>query len=158
MAMIKRKVATIVAIIAILIIGAVGLSNYSLFRGNNSNTQAVSARIMDFSVNWTPLPTVVGMTSISTFNLTVENNGTVPLSGLFVSIERIANDNKTNPDSYSYPTSSDYNFSLSIAELRVIKVYIVADMRVTMEYSNSNQNFLATLTSNGTVLDERTLF
>jgi len=154
----KRKVAIITAIIVILIIGAIGLSKYSLFKGNNPNTQTVSARITDFSVNWTPLPTVVGMTSISTFNITIENNGTVPLSGLFVSIERIADDNKTNPDIYSYPTSSDYNFSLSLAELKEIKVYIIADMRITMEYSNSYQNFLATLTSNGTVLDTCKLY
>jgi hypothetical protein len=154
----KRKVVLIgtISIIAILIVGAINFSN----NNNPSNTpQAIeSAKITAFSVEWTPLPTVVGMTSISTFNITIENKGTVPLSGLIVTIERIANDNKTNPDSYSYPSSSDYNFSLSLAELKVVKVYIIADMRVTMAYGNSNQNFLATLTSNGTVLDTCKLY
>jgi hypothetical protein len=137
----------------------VGLAIYSFYNTpQGTKPTEVEAKITDFTVNWTPLPTVVGMTSISTFNITVENKGTVPLSGLIVTIERIANDNRTNPDSYSYPNSSDYNFSLSIAESKVVKVYIIADMRVTMAYSNSNQNFLATLSSNGTVLDTRKLY
>jgi hypothetical protein len=152
----KRGTVITITITAILIVAGIALLNSNYF--NNSNTQVVSAKITHFSVNWTPLPTVVGMTSISTFNITIENNGTVPLSGLNVTIERIANDNRTNPDSYSYPTSSDYNFSLSVAETKVVKVYIIADMRITMVYGNSNQNFLATLTSNETVLDTCKLY
>ena len=149
--MVNRKVLVVVtSIITILIIGVIALSN--------TTPQVASAKITDFSVKWTPVPTVVGMTSISTFNITVENKGTVELSGLIVTIERIANDNKTNPDDYSYPNSSDYNFSLSSAQSKVISVYIIADMIRTIEYQNSNQNFIATLTSNGTVLDARKLF
>lgn len=153
--MIKRKVVLIgtISIIVILIVGAINFSN-----NNNSNKTNPSARISDFSVEWTPLPTVVGVTSISTFNITVENNGTVELAGLIVTIERIANDNRTNPDDYSYPNSSDYNFSLSLAQSKAIKVYIIADMIRTMEYQDSHQNFLAILTCNSTILDEHTLY
>lgn len=158
----KRKIAitVIAAVIAILIIGAIILSNNNNSNNINPNTnpQVTSAKITDFSVKWTPIPTVVGVTSISTFNITVENNGTVELAGLIVTIERIANDNKTNPDSYSYPNSSDYNFSLSIGQSKVIKLYIIADMIRTTEYQDSNQNFLATLTCNSTVLDEHKLY
>jgi hypothetical protein len=154
----KRKVVLVgtISIIAILIVGAINFLNNT---NPSANPQAIaSAKISDFSVEWTPFPTVVGVTSISTFNITVENNGTVGLSGLIVTIERIANDNKTNPDSYSYPNSSDYNFSLSLAQSKVMEVYIIADMIRTAEYQNSNQNFLATLTCNSTVLDERKLY
>jgi hypothetical protein len=156
----KRKIVLVgtISIIAILIVGVISFSNINNSNPSNTPQAIASAKIIDFSVNWTPLPTVVGMTSMSTFNITVENKGTVPLSGLIVTIERIANDNKTNPDDYMYPNSGDYNFSLSLAELKVVKVYIIADMRVTMAYGNSNQNFLATLTSNGTVLDEHKLY
>ena len=154
----KALVLFTIGIIAILIIGVIALSNSCFFKNINPKTQVASAKIADFSVEWTPFPTVVGVTSISTFNITVENNGTVELAGLIVTIERIADDNKTNPDSYSFPDSGDYNFSLSLAQSKVIKVYIIADMVRTMEYRDSNQNFLAALTSNGTVLDEHKLF
>ena len=75
-----------------------------------------------------------------------------------MTIERIANDNKTNPDNYSYSNSSDYNFSLALAQSKIIKVYIIADMIRTMEYRDTHQNFLATLTCNGTILDEHKLY
>jgi hypothetical protein len=150
----NREVLVVVTASIILIIGVIALLGNNFF---NPQTIA-SAKITDFSVEWTPFPTVVGVTSISTFNVTVENNGTVELAGLIVTIERIANDNKTNPDDYTYPTSSDYNFSLSLVQSKTIKVYIIANMIRTMEYQNSHQNFLATLSSNGTVLDTCQLF
>jgi hypothetical protein len=149
----NKDVLVVVTVSIILIIGVIALSSNNFF-----NPQVTSVKITDFSVNWTPFPTVVGVTSVSTFNITVENNGSVELAGLIVTIERIANDNKTNPDDYMYPNSGDYNFSLSLAQSKTINVYIIANMIRTMEYQNSHQNFLATLSSNGTVLDTRQLF
>jgi hypothetical protein len=149
----KSKVLVVVTVSIVLIIVVI-----ALFSNNSFNPQIASAKITDFSVEWTPFPTVVGVTSISTFNITVENNGTVGLAGLIVTIERIANDNKTNPDDYMYPNSSDYNFSLSLAQSKTINVYIIADMITTMEYRDTHQNFIATLTCNGTILDEHKLY
>jgi hypothetical protein len=152
----NRKIVVVAAmgIVAILLIGVIALSS------NNPKTtpQVATAKITDFSVEWTPFPTVVGVTSVSKFNIIVENNGTVELAGLIMNIERIADDNKTNPDSYSFPNSGDYNFSLFLAQSKVIQVYIITDMVRTMQYRDSNQNFLATLTSNGPVLDSRKLY
>ena len=149
----KRKILVAVAASIVLIIVVI-----ALFSNNSFNPQRDSAKISDFSVEWTPFPTVVGVTSVSTFNVIVENNGTVALAGLILTIERIAVDNRTNPDSYSYANSSDCNFSLSSAQSKTINVYIVADMTRTMEYRDTHQNFLATLACNGTILDEKKLY
>ena len=149
----KRKVLVVVTVSIILIIVVI-----VLFSNHSFNPQIASAKITDFSVEWTPFPTVVGVTSVSTFNVTVENNGTVGIAGLILSIERVASDNRTNPDSYSYANSGDYSFSLSLAQSKAISVYIVADMVRTMEYRDTHQNFLAILTCNGTILDEQKLY
>jgi hypothetical protein len=149
----KKKVPLVGTVSIILIIVVI-----ALFSNSSLNPPLASARITDLSVEWTPFPTVVGVTSVSTFNITVQNNGTVELSGLILSIERMTDDNRTNPDGYSYQNDGDYNFSLSIAESKTINVYIIADMIKTMEYRDTHQNFLATLTCNGTILDEHKLY
>jgi hypothetical protein len=65
----KSKVLVVVTVSIVLIIVVI-----ALFSNNSFNPQIASAKITDFSVEWTPFPTVVGVTSISTFNITVENN------------------------------------------------------------------------------------
>jgi hypothetical protein len=69
----NRKVMgnTIVSIVTIIIV-------ITLFSSNSFKPQVTTAKITDFSVEWTPFPTVASVTSISTFNITIKNNGTVP--------------------------------------------------------------------------------
>ena len=141
-----------IAIVFTLIFSTLYIRNQTL-KSNNQPT--MMANITGFNVTWTPFPTVVGVTSVSTFDVTVQNLGTAELVGLNVTIERIADENRSNPDDFF---SYNKTFSLNSSQTATIQVYLTANMLKTMEYTNNNQNFLATLTCNSTVLDQKRLY
>jgi hypothetical protein len=151
----KTRILIIAVVIVVLFFAAIFSLYANLQTSQSSQEPTIIANITGFKVNWTPLPTVVGMTSVSTFDVTVQNLVTADLVGLNVTIERLADDNRSSPDDYfSYNNS----FSLNSSQAVTIEVYLVANMVKTMEYQNINQNFLATLTCNSTVLVERRLY
>jgi hypothetical protein len=89
------------------------------------------------------------------FNLTVQNTGTEDLYGLNITVERIANDSESQYYQCWYHNGT---FALRTTESAQIHVELFTDINRWNQMIDLHQNFLATLSVNGTVLDERKLF
>ena len=152
----KRKATAITLIIVISLLVVAWLFILHTNNGIPQNNEAVQAKITAFTVNWGGLPPIVGVTMYVSFNLTVQNTGTEDLYGLNITVERIANDSESQYYYWWYYHNG--TFALRATESAQIRVELFPDLGSWRQMIDSHQNFLATLSVNGTVLDERKLF
>lgn len=82
--------------------------------------------------------------------------GTENINNLNVNINLLSN--QTDDDIQDYLYHYDQNFTVDSGITRSTQVDFFVDLSIQQQMITSHQNFLATLTSNGTVLDERKLF
>ena len=147
----KLVVIAIIVSIAILVIGLLA----SIWQQPYPQ-KITKAKIIDFTVDWGSLPPIVGVTMVISFNITVQNIGTENISNLNVDVKMLSNETNTNIEEYLY--YYEQNFTLDSGQTTSTKIDFFVDLNAQQQMINSHQNFLATLTSNGTVLDERKLF
>jgi hypothetical protein len=151
----QRNVLTVVIIALVVLV----ISLFA-FHWNTSipvPKKTVRVEIVDFSITRAGLPAIVGVTVSISFNLTMRNTGTENISQLNVQLALFNNGTKTVIDEsnlFSYPS----NFTLNSGETSSKEIVFLVDLITEQQMINSHQNFLATIISNGTVLDERTLF
>lgn len=119
----------------------------------------VEAKITDFTVDWGGLPAIVGVTVAISFNVSIKNIGTENISQLNVKLDIVTNDTSSlrieDNNLYYYDMQ---NFTLNTGETTSRKIDFFVDLDTQQQMMNSHQNFIATLTSNSTVLDTRQLF
>jgi hypothetical protein len=96
---------------------------------------------------------LVGVTYGILFNVTIQNVGSTNITGATVLVERIANDNETTAFC-SYDTQNVT--VLHSGETQIVTACILVNLDNLGKIASSN--FLATLSVNGTVLDECKLF
>jgi len=116
----------------------------------------VDAKMENFSViDWGSLPCLVGVTVAIRFNITVQNTGIQNQTGLNVQLKILSNDTATPLENCWY---SNDNLTINSKQTGSIEIDYFIDFPTAWGMRDSHQNFSATLTSNGTILDERTLF
>jgi hypothetical protein len=145
---------TALALTLIIVIAILVIASYFLPQTNTTipQTNKAEAKITAFTADLSWHGAVVGVTIDMTFNVTVQNVGTIEVNGANITVERISADNDSS-------ICSHYTEELSVlhpGETRQIGAYIFTDVNHFGEVTTSN--FLAILSVNGTVLDERRLF
>lgn len=121
-----------------------------------TSQKSIEAKITDFSViDWGSLPCIIGVTVAIRFNATVQNIGRENLTDLKVSLELLSNDTAKLLDECWY---SNYNLTVNSGETDSLEIDYFVDLNTAGAMHSSHQNFSVVLTSNGTVLDKRTLF
>lgn len=147
----KRKL-LLVAIASILIfLIVVGLVAFLKLYSPNllSPPPKVEAKITVFTLDNSWGSPLAGLTMYSCFDLTVENSGNTDVNGLYLTVKSF---NESQNYEFEY---YNMNFTLHASEVANIKVGMFTSFDV---HNNlSNQNFLATLTANGIILDECSL-
>jgi hypothetical protein len=143
------------AIFLILIFGSLAVAWFLLPQTNNNPTQSTKvaqAKIKDFIMDGSQSGPLVGVTYGIPFNVTIQNIGNINISDATVLIERIATDNVTGLCSYDTQNVT----LLHPGETQMIRLCILVNLDNLGKVGTSN--FLATLSVNRTVLDERKLF
>jgi hypothetical protein len=153
----KRKLWLVTIAIILVFLIAIGLI---VFSGHNplnpaSHPPKIRAEITAFTVDYGYGWPIAGMTVDSYLYVTVANLGKEKISGLNITIEAYGN------ESYQRYSTSFYNmnstFALDKEENKTIKVYLSTGFGSYESESIGHQDFIVTLTSNGTVIDERSL-
>jgi hypothetical protein len=149
----RRKILFITVIIGVvaLVIGLLA-SNWQQLHPQ----KITKAKIVGFTVDWGSLPPIVGTTMAISFNITIKNMGTENISNLNVDVKLLSNQTEDNIHDYLY--FYDQNFTVGSGETNSTQVDFFVDLSIQQQMINSHQNFLATLSSNGTLLDEHKLF
>ena len=144
------------AIFLILIFASIVAAWFFLPQTNDNPLQTkdtLQAKITEFTMDRLQNGPLVGVTYGILFNVTVQNVGSTNVTGATVLVERIANDNETTAIcSYDIQNVT----VLHPGETQIVTACILVNLDNLGKVGGSN--FLAALSVNGTVLDERKLF
>jgi len=145
-------IATIIVVILVISLFAF-YWNTSLIHRNT-----VEAKITDFTVDWGYLGTIVGVTTVIRFNVTIKNTGTEDIGGMNAKLALISNGTSTQIEDNRLLNYYGWNFTLTKGETTSKIIDFLVNLDTHQQMHESNQNFQVLLSSNSTVLDERKLF
>ena len=145
----RRKALAIFLIIFILFV--VAWFFYPQTYNNPPQSEVAQAKITQFTMDSSPTGPLVGVTYGIPFNVTIQNVGNSNITDATVVIERIATDNETGLCSYDVQNIT----MIYPGKTEVVRLCILVNLDNLGKVGTSN--FLARVSMNGTVLDERKL-